>query len=255
MNLFSLIKIELIKIRRTHIFCLMIIPCLLLWLPSVLNADMNFNNPSGLSPENSFFIQGFMGFAWILFPALLVVITVMLNQIERTNKGLQKMLSLPVSIPMLCLAKFFVLLLLAGGLILIMLALYYPAAALASAKMDYDFLLSGSLVFKESLLIYLCSVPMAAFYWLIAGCIRTPVFSIGIGLASIVPSVVVMNTKVWFAYPMCYPFYTIAKLMGSLADGKNFISIDLIPWLPVAAGFTLICILLSCLLFGNSERR
>ena len=255
MNFFSLLKTELLKIRRTHIFWLMLVPCFLLWLPAVLNVDQNFQNASGLSPENNFFIQGFMGFAWILFPALLVVFTVMLNQLERTNRGLQKMLSLPVNPGLLCLAKFLILLLLAAVLLLLMLGFYYPAAALAGQRADADLLLAGDLVLKEALLIYLCSVPMAAFYWLIAVCVRVPVFSMGIGLASVVPSVLIMNTKAWFLYPMCYPFYTIMKLMGSLSDGKEFLSLDLIQWLPAAAGFTGICILLSCLLFGRSERR
>ena len=41
---------------------------------------------------------------------------------------------------------------------------------------------------------------MAAVFWMIANLIQTPVFSVGIGLASIVPSVLMINTKIWFAY-------------------------------------------------------
>lgn len=35
--------------------------------------------------------------------------------------------------------------------------------------------------------------------------------------ASIVPSVLMINTKVWFIYPMDYPFYVITAKYGELA--------------------------------------
>ena len=49
----------------------------------------------GISPENNFFIQGFMAMSWFMFPASMVVGTVLLNQTERMNKGILKMLALP----------------------------------------------------------------------------------------------------------------------------------------------------------------
>ena len=112
MNLLTLFSIELKKIRRTHIFWILLIPLILLWIPAVLNVDSNFSNAAGLSPEMNFFFQMYLGMSWFLYPASLVVITVMLNQLERTNQGMLKMLSLPVSAPELCLAKFLILLLL-----------------------------------------------------------------------------------------------------------------------------------------------
>ena len=109
----SELKIELIKIRRSHIFWILLIPAAMMWIPSALNAEVNFRmNDIGISPEHNFFIQGFMGMAWFMIPSALIICTVLLIQNERTNRGFIKMLSLPVSAGRLCLAKFLVMLLL-----------------------------------------------------------------------------------------------------------------------------------------------
>lgn len=105
MTYIQLVKTELTKLRRSHIFWILLAPVILLWIPSFLNADINFE-ATGISPENNFFIQSYLGFTWFMFPASLVVCTVLLTQSERTNKGLQKMLSLPVNPQLFCLAKF-----------------------------------------------------------------------------------------------------------------------------------------------------
>ena len=255
MNLLTLFSIELKKIRRTHIFWILLIPLILLWIPAVLNVDSNFSNAAGLSPEMNFFFQMYLGMSWFLYPASLIVITVMLNQLERTNQGMLKMLSLPVSAPELCLAKFLILLLLSAFQMVLMAVLYYPAAAMASHSAGYDFILPLSTVAYETIVIYISAIPMAAFYWLMAVCIRTAVFSAGIGLATIVPAVLLINTKVWFFYPMCYPLYLISRLLEQ--PGKQIFSLlpDLFPLVPMAVTVTLVCLAVSCLCFGRAERR
>ena len=55
MNLLTIFHIELKKIRRTHIIWILLIPLILLWIPAILNADSNFSNTAGLSPEMNFF--------------------------------------------------------------------------------------------------------------------------------------------------------------------------------------------------------
>ena len=179
----------------------------------------------------------------------------MLNQLERTNQGILKMLSLPVSAAGLCLGKFLILLLLSAFQMVLMAVLYYPAAAIASHSAGYDFILPLSTVLYETLVIYISSIPMAAFYWLIAVCIRTSVFSVGIGLATIVPTVLFINTKFWFAYPMCYPYYLMAQLLGQPQADIYTLSVDLFPLVPVASAVTLVCLIISCLCFGRAERR
>lgn len=88
MSFLSLVGVELKKIKRSKIFLILFVAMVILWIPLILNAEMNFNmQAEGISPENNFFIQGFMGMAWFMFPASMVVGTVLLSQTERTNKG------------------------------------------------------------------------------------------------------------------------------------------------------------------------
>lgn len=256
MNFLSLIGIEFKKIRRSKILLILTAVTIILWLPSIVNSDLNFGmQAEGISPENNFLIQGFMGMAWFMFPASMVVGTVLLNMTERSNHGILKMLSLPVSTAKLCLAKFVVLLALAAFQILMTVLLYFVCAGIASKMQNYDFILQPLFVFREAGILFVAAIPMLAVFWLLSVCIQTPIFSIGIGLASIVPSVLMINTKIWFAYPMSYPFFVITAEYGKLATHLTTAQVEPIPWIPVAVGITIICLFISCLRFGQAERR
>ena len=256
MNFSSLLGVEFKKIKRSKILLILLIATVILWIPSTLNAHMNFGmQAEGISPENNFFIQGFMGMSWFMFPASMVVGTVLLSQTERTNKAILKMLALPISTTKLCLAKFVVLLVLAATQILMMTGMYYISAAICSGTQDYCFLLSPLFVAKEIGLLFLSAIPMIAFFWMLSVCIQTPIFSVGIGLASIVPSVLIINTKIWFAYPMSYQFFVITSEYGKLATNIDTTQVKIIPWIPVAIVITVICLGISCIRFGQAERR
>ena len=256
MNFSSLIGVELTKIRRSKIFLILLAPVLMMWLPSVINSDMIFDvRGVPITPENNFFIQGFMGMVWFMIPASLVICTVLLNQTERTNKGILKMLSLPISTVKMCLAKFTVLIMLAAVQMVMAIGAYYVSAAIVTGMQDYNFVLDPLYVCKNVLCIYIATIPMAAVYWAISALIKTPIFSVGIGLASIVPSVLMINTKIWFAYPMSYPFYLLMIEYGKAADGIYETQIAWLPWLPVAIGITILALAVSCIRYGASERR
>lgn len=258
MNLLSLIGIELQKIRRSKILWILFAATVILWIPSVLNADLNFTIASwGIStaPEYNFFIQGFLGMAWFMFPGSMVVSTVLLIQTERGNHGLLKMLAMPISAKQLCLAKFAVLLCLAFSQVLMMTGMYYVSAVIASHAQNYSFILPPFYVLKETVVISLAAIPMLAFFWMVAVCIQTPIFSVGIGLASIVPSVLAINTKVWYLYPMAYQLYMIANEQGRITENIAYSEFQWFPWIPTAAAITTACLLISCLRFGRAERR
>lgn len=256
MKLFTLIGVEFTKIRRSRIAPLLMIPVIVMWLPSVIHADKNFYiNYGPISPEHNFFIQGFMGMTWFMFPATLIICTVLLSQTERGNHGILKMLALPVSKTMLNLAKFIVILLLDALQMIFTIAVYYVCAFLASRFQDYSLFLDPLYVISMVGKLYLTTIPMASLFWMFTVLIPTPVFSMGIGLASIVPSVLIINTKAWCFYPMCYPFYILtveySQFMGDTAPA----SIQWIPWLPAAAGLTLLGGIVSCRFFGYHESR
>lgn len=255
-NFLSLVGVELKKIRRSKILLILLIPVIMMWIPSIINADMNFDlRGIPITPENNFFIQGFMGMVWFMIPASLVICTVLLNQTERSNKGILKMLSLPISTTKLCLAKFTVLILLAAFQMVMSIGAYYICAAIVTHTQDYNFILEPLYVCKNVCSIYAAAIPMAAVYLAVSTLIQSPIFSVGIGLASIVPSVLMINTKIWFAYPMSYPFYLIMVAYGRAAEGVYETQIAWLPWLPVAVGITILALVVSCMRYGASERR
>lgn len=256
MHFISLLGVEFQKIRRSKILLLLLLPLVVLWIPSIINAEMNFHmTAEGISPENNFFIQSFMGMTWFMFPASIVVCTVLLNQTERTNRGILKMLSMPLNKTKLCMAKFTVLVVLAAVQMVMMIGLYFVCAQIASKTQNYSFLLPVRFLFSETGKIFAASIPMIACYWMLSVCIKTPVFAVGIGLAVIVPSVLIINTKAWFLYPMCYPFYVIVSEYGKLASEINTQELQLIPWIPIALGMTAIFLTVSCSCFGKGEER
>lgn len=256
MNFLSLIRVELKKIKRSKILLILLAATVILWLPSTINAGMNFEmQAEGISPEHNFFIQGFLALTWFMLPAGMVVSTVLICMTERSNKGILKMLSLPISPALLCLAKFVILMMLAALQILMTVGIYYICAVIASQTQDYHFVLQPLFVLKEAGMIFASAIPMLAFFWMLSVCIQTPVFSIGLGLASIVPSVLIINTDIWFAYPMSYPFFVVTAEYGKLAANLTTAQVGLVPWLPAAALITACCLLVACLRFGKAERR
>lgn len=256
MSFLSLIGVELTKIRRSKILLILLAPVIMMWIPSIVNADINFDlRGAAITPENNFFIQGFMGMTWFMIPASLVICTVLLIQTERSHKGMLKMLSLPVSTASLCLAKFTVLILLAVVQMVMSIGTYYLSAAVASQMQDYNFILDPLYVIRGVAQIYTGAIPMAAVFWMIATLIQSPIFSVGIGLASMVPSVLMINTKFWFAYPMSYSFYLLMVEYGKASEGIFETEIAWLPWLPVAIMITVIALAVSCMRFGASERR
>lgn len=165
MNFLSLIRVELQKIRRSKILLIMIVATIILWIPSILNANFNFGmQAEGISPENNFFIQGFMGMAWFMFPSTMVVVTVLMSQTERANHGILKMLALPVSTAKLCLAKFFVLVIYSVVGFMLCVGMYYISAMIASQTQSYDFILSPLFVLREAASMWTSSIPMLAFF-------------------------------------------------------------------------------------------
>ncbi len=256
MSVFSLLLVELKKIRRSKIFLILMIPVMMMWIPSTINAKMNFDvRGIPITPENNFFIQGFMGMTWFMIPATLVIGTVLLTQTERSQNGILKMLSLPVRTSTLCLTKFAVLIFLSMVQMVFCIGAYYASAAIASQLQNYNFILNPSFVCVNALALYWGAVPMAAVFWMFAILIKTPVFSVGLGLVSIVPSVLVIHTKMWFVYPMSYPFYLLMVQYGKAAEGMYATQIDRMPWLPVAVIITVLALAVSCIRFGASERR
>lgn len=258
MSLISCIQVELRKIRRSKIMWILVIPVLMVWGVSVMNADINFKDSiagMGISPENNFFIQSVLGFTWFMYPSSMVVITVMMTQTELKNKGMQKMLALPVSTVKLCAAKFLVFMCLSGIQAAMLFAGSFPAIILASRMQGYDFGMDPFYICRLGAVVFLVSIPMMAVYWMLGTVVTNPVFSIGFGLAAVVPAILLINTKVWFAYPMCYPLMVATMEMTRMSCGSVASVVPAGRWIAVAAGITVAALGTAFIAFGREERR
>ncbi len=163
------------------------------------------------------------------------------------------MLSLPVSAARLCLAKFLVMALLMTVQMLFTILFYYAGALLASRLEDYDFVLGLPYVLHGAAMIYLAVIPMSAIFWMLAVLIRTPIFSAGICLASLVPSVLMLNTKLWAFYPMDYPFYMLMTEYGKQAAEVFSSEIKWMPMLPIGGAAAAGCLFIACVRFGKKD--
>lgn len=253
MSFLDLLKIEFMKVKRSKIVPLIFIAPLLVVVSGVASLS-NYFTPEYTNAWPAMFIQSALVYAYYLLPFSMIVVCVMIAGRETGNNGILKMLALPLAPGRLCLAKFVVLLSFGVIQLLMTAAAYYISAAAATHLLNYPFILPLSYVLPITGEIYLASLPMAAVFWMLATLIRTPVFSIGIGLAAIVPSVLMINTKIWFAYPMCYPFYTLMTEYGRLSPGIFSACLRPLPLIPASAAVTVLCLTVSCIQFGHSER-
>ena len=210
-----------------------------------------------ITPEKNFFIQGFMGMAWFMIPASLVICTVLLNQTERADRWDPENAVPAGQHDRDCaLRSLRVLLLLAAVQMLLSLGrVLYLRGSRQRSRRAIPSSWSRLYVCEIVCGLYAAAIPMAAVYWAISTAIPSPIFSVGIGLASIVPSVLLINTKIWFAYPMSYPFYLLMVAYGRAAEGVYETQIAWLPWLPAAVGITILALVISCVRFGASERR
>jgi len=256
LNFLCLIGAERKKLRRTHIFLLLLLPVVFLWIPGIIHADINFDRRGiPITPEKNFFIQGFMGMAWFMIPASLVICTILLIQTERSQRGMLKMLSLPVNMAVLNLTKFTMLLCLLAVQMVLSVGAYYLSALAASKLQHYNLLLEPLYVIRTTAQIYAGAVPVAAVFWMLAVWIRTPVLSAGIGLISIVPSVLIIQSKFFYLFPASYPFYLLMVAYGKAAKGIFHTTVKWLPLLPATILITLAALALSCLRFGASDRK
>ena len=255
MKYLTLTLTEFRKLRHSRILLLLLLPLVILWLPNVVNADMSLTPVmEGITPEHNFLIQSFMGFAWFIYPACMIVCTVLLQQLERGHKGILKMLALPLSPSALALCKWIVLLALAFFQCALMTGLYFICATVVSRSLNVSLTADTSTVLMLAGDVFLSALPMLAVYWMLIVCLQTPVFSIAAGLASLVPTVVLINVRIWYLYPPCYPFYIVTQKYGEFCSGSPA-EWNLFPWIPAAVIITVICLIISCLRFGQAERR
>ena len=109
MSIIELLKIEFMKVKRSMILPLLLIPPILVVVSGVFSISM-YMTPEYTNAWSAMFIQSALLFGYYLLPFSMVVVCVMIANRETKNNGILKMLALPISKGKFALTKFFVLL-------------------------------------------------------------------------------------------------------------------------------------------------
>lgn len=170
-------------------------PVLMMWLPSIINSDMIFDVRGIPTLLKTTFSSGLHGDGMVYDSGVACYLH-RPAQSNRANK--QRNFENVVPADQHCKdvpCKVYRFVMLAAVQMVMAIGAYYASAAIATGMQDYNFVLDPLYVCKNVLCIYIAAIPMAAVYWAISTLIKTPIFSVGMGLASIVPSVLMINTK------------------------------------------------------------
>ena len=96
MSIIELLKIEFMKVKRSMILPLLLIPPILVVVSGVFSISM-YMTPEYTNAWSAMFIQSALLFGYYLLPFSMVVVCVMIANRETKNNGILKMLALPIS--------------------------------------------------------------------------------------------------------------------------------------------------------------
>ena len=216
MSIIELLKIEFMKVKRSMILPLLLIPPILVVVSGVFSISM-YMTPEYTNAWSAMFIQSALLFGYYLLPFSMVVVCVMIANRETKNNGILKMLALPISKGKLALTKFFVLL----SFLAIQLLIFF-----------ISFVIAGITILFEK-----------------------PLLSMGLNLLLIIPGVLVANTPLWIVYPYCYSGYVVSNALHTVTATDTGSTLSLFPFIPCAVIISVFAICVSIKYFGRKEMR
>lgn len=250
----ELLKIEFMKVKRSHIVPLIFVAPLLVVISGVANISQYFT-PEYTSAWPAMFIQSALLYAYYLLPFSMIVVCVMISGREKGNNGILKMLALPVSRYSLCAAKFCVLLFYLFMEMLVFLAVFVAAGLVATQTMGITETLPFSYLLQWCLWLFLTMLPCVGTMWAITVLFEKPLFSVGLNLLLVIPGILVSNTPLWLAYPYCYSGYLVSCSLHAFTVGATDNAFPLFPFLACAILAFVLTFALAVTQFGKKEMR
>ena len=166
MRFSELLKIELMKYRRSKIIPLIFIAPILVVSSGIANLSAYFT-PEYTNAWPTMFIQSALLYAYYLLPFSMIVVCVMIASQETNHNGLLKMMSLPVSRQALSLAKFCILIFYLFMEIFVFLAVFVIAGYIAVSTFDITEALPISYLLKWCVGLFLTMLPSLAVMWML----------------------------------------------------------------------------------------
>lgn len=252
MRYFELLKIELIKIKRSYLIPLIFIAPLLVVASGVANLRSYFT-PEYTNAWAAMFIQSALVYAYYLLPLSMVVVCVMIAGRETGNNGITKMLALPVSRYALCAAKFCVLMICLALEAAVFLAVFVIAGLIATHSAGITETLPFLYLLKQCGGLFLTMLPCVAVMWAVTVLFKKALPSVGLNLFLVIPGVLVANTPLWIGYPYCYSGYLVSCSLHDFTTASAENGFQLFPFLPCAAFIFLLMLFVSMARFGKKE--
>ena len=186
MRFSELLKIELMKYRRSKIIPLIFIAPILVVSSGIANLSAYFT-PEYTNAWPIMFIQSALLYAYYLLPFSMIVVCVMIASQETNHNGLLKMMSLPVSRQALSLAKFCILIFYLFMEIFVFLAVFVIAGYIAVSTFDITEALPISYLLKWCVGLFLTMLPSLAVMWMLTVLFEKTLFSVGLNLLLVIP--------------------------------------------------------------------
>lgn len=254
MSIIELLKIEFMKVKRSKILPLLLIPPILVVISGVSSIGM-YMTPEYTDAWSAMFIQSALLFGYYLLPFSMVVVCVMIANRETKNNGILKMLALPVSKGKLALTKFLVLLSFLAIELLIFFGSFIIAGIVSTQIMNVEESIPIFYLLTWILKLFVTMIPAIACMWAITVLFEKPLLSMGLNLLLIIPGILVANTPLWLVYPYCYSGYVVTDALHTVTVVGGESTIVLFPFVicAVIISALLLCVSIKC--FGRKEMR
>lgn len=254
MSFFELLKIELMKVKRSKIVPLIFVAPLLVVTSGVANLSSYFT-PEYTNAWPAMFIQSALIYAYYLLPFSMIVVCVMIAGRETQNNGILKMLALPVNRYTLSLAKFCVLMFYLFMEMVVFLVMFVVAGMVATHTSGITETLPILYLLKWCVGLFLTMLPSVGAMWAITVLFDKPLLSVGLNLLLVIPGVLVANTPLWIAYPYCYSGYLVSCSLHDFTTEGVSTAFELFPFLPCAALVFMLVLFVAVRRFGKKEMR
>ncbi len=251
MRFSELLKIELMKYRRSKIIPLIFIAPILVVSSGIANLSAYFT-PEYTNAWPAMFIQSALLYAYYLLPFSMIVVCVMIASQETNHNGLLKMMSLSVSRQALSLAKFCILIFYLFMEIFVFLAVFVIAGYIAVSTFDITEALPISYLLKWCVGLFLTMLPSLAVMWMLTVLFEKTLFSVGLNLLLVIPGLLAGASPVWFLYPYCYSGYLVSlSLHAFTTEGTAGTALQLFPFIPCALLIFTLALFISASRFGK----
>lgn len=233
MGFFELLINEASKLRRSKIIPLLFVAPILVVVSGIANISQYFT-PEYTNAWGAMFVQSALVYAYYLLPFNMIVVCAMLSAQETQNRGLIKMLTLPVNTTALLLAKFCLIVVTLLAEIIIFFLVFVFSGLIAAQAMGVLERIPVFQIFIWCGGLFLTMLPCSAVMWLITMSFSKPILSVGLNFILTIPAILAANTSFWLIYPYCYSGYFVSNLLSFFSTGKTKNTFEWFLYIPIA---------------------